>query len=78
MIARWIKRTMLEAGLNTNVYSAHSCRATSFSAAYLAGVGISTILKSDVTTFKIFYLKELTNVYDYGHTKFWFFERLIG
>ena len=67
-IARWIKRTMLEAGLNTNVYSAHSCRAASSSAAYLAGVGISTILKSaswsNVTTFKKFYLKELTNVYD--------------
>ena len=45
-IARWIKETLSEAGIDTGRFTAHSCRASSTSAASLAGIDIITITKS--------------------------------
>lgn len=42
-IARWIKQTMSSSGIDTSVFSAHSTRHASTSAAQRAGVSIDTI-----------------------------------
>ena len=43
-IARWIKVVLTEASINTSVFSAHSTRAASTSAAYNKGTSIDKIL----------------------------------
>ena len=67
-LARWIKEVLGATGIDTNNYKAHSCRAASTSAAALAGVSLSTIIKSaswsNVTTFKRFYQREIELYYD--------------
>ena len=67
-LARWIKEVLGAAGIDTNTYQAHSCRAASTSAAALAGVSLSTIIKSaswsNVTTFKKFYQREIDLYYE--------------
>ena len=45
-IARWIKESLSEAGIDTGRFTAHSCRASSTSAASLAGIHIITITVS--------------------------------
>ena len=64
-LARWIKNILCCAGIDTNTYQAHSCRAASSSTAGLAGVSVDTILKSaswsNVGTFRRFYNKEIVN-----------------
>ena len=54
-IARWVKETLGETGIDTGLFGAHSCRAASTTAASLKGVSLTTIIKSaswaNVTTF---------------------------
>ena len=67
-IARWIKTVLCSAGINTQKYQAHSCRAASTSTAALAGVAMNTIIKSaswaNVGTFKRFYQREIETHYE--------------
>ena len=62
-IARWVKNTLAQAGVNTKIFSFHSCRLTSSSKANNMGVDLDTILKmgccSRQSTFRKFYSKEL-------------------
>ena len=73
-IARWIKQMLGYCGIDSGKYTAHSCRAASTSAALFQGVSIGTIVKSaswsNVKTFKKFYLKEISSVYDLGKINF--------
>ena len=66
-LARWIKEVLGAAGVDTQKYQSHSCRAASTSAAALAGVSLSTIIKSaswsNVTTFRKFYHREIELLY---------------
>jgi len=58
-IARWIKSIMSKSGIETSVFSPHSCRAASTSSAVTKGLQIETILKaagwSSANTFRQFY-----------------------
>ena len=64
-IARWIKVVLTEAGINTDVFNAHSIRATSTSAAYNRGVSIDKILAaagwSTESTFSRFFRKPIVS-----------------
>ena len=44
--APWIKNTRQEAGINTGLYSPHSCRSAATSKANASGTSITTILQS--------------------------------
>ena len=67
-LARWIKEVLGAAGIDTSKYQSHSCRAASTSAAALAGVSLTTILRSaswsNVTTFKRHYQREIEQYYE--------------
>ena len=67
-IARWIKDMLCLSGIDSGRYTAHSCRSAVTSAAAFGGISLTTIIKSaswsNVTTFKKFYLKEITEFYD--------------
>ncbi|XP_031350169.1 uncharacterized protein LOC116175923 [Photinus pyralis] len=58
-ISRWIKNTLLTAGLDTNVFKPHSFRHASTSAAYRHGLSLSNILQTAgwtrASTFTTFY-----------------------
>ena len=60
-IAHWIKDILLEAGVDTRVFKAHSVRGASVSAAKNKGVKIADILDmadwSRDTTFRTFYYR---------------------
>ena len=60
-ISRWIKNTMAAAGINTDVYKAHSTRAASSSAANDSNLPIKSILEqagwSNEKTFQQYYKK---------------------
>ena len=62
-IARWVKNTLTQAGVNTNIFSSHSCRSSASSKADNMGVDLDNILKmgcwSRQSTFWKFYSKEL-------------------
>nr|XP_022306049.1 uncharacterized protein LOC111112656 [Crassostrea virginica] len=62
-IARWLKTIMAEAGINTNLFKAHSTRSASVSKAYFAGVSVSDILQqahwTKESTFARFYCKPI-------------------
>lgn len=45
-VARWIKQTLLASGIDTNIFSAHSTRHSSTSAAERAGVSVDIIRKT--------------------------------
>ena len=45
-IARWVKATLSDSGIDTDIFSAHSCRAASTSATKQAGMNLSEIIKS--------------------------------
>ena len=66
-IARWIKNTMQEDGINTGLFSPHSCRLAAISKADASGTSITTILQSAswsrTSTFKRFYLKDIQQIY---------------
>lgn len=67
-LARWIKTVLCMAGVDINVFKAHSVRSASSSAAFASGCSIKDILTtanwSNAKTFKKFYNKEIevTNV----------------
>ena len=62
-IARWIKQELANAGIDTNIYKAHSCRSASSSKAKEKGIPISEILKrggwTRDSTFRRFYDKDI-------------------
>uniref|UniRef100_T1J8R6 Tyr recombinase domain-containing protein n=1 Tax=Strigamia maritima TaxID=126957 RepID=T1J8R6_STRMM len=62
-IARWIKSTLSDAGVNTAVFSAHSTRAAATSFAFKKGIHLSHILLaadwSSARIFKHFYNKPI-------------------
>ena len=64
-IARWIKVLLTEAGINITVFSAHSTRAASASAAHSKGISIDKILAtagwSTESTFCRFYRKPIVS-----------------
>jgi len=67
-IARWLKTCLSEAGINTDIFKAHSVRGASSSTAAAAGVTTSEILQaadwSSATTFQKFYLRVLPDAED--------------
>ena len=62
-IAIWEKNTLTQAGVNTNIFSSHSCRSSASSKVDNMGVDLDNILKmacwSQQSTFRKFYSKEL-------------------
>ena len=60
-LARWIKEVLFEVGVDVKIFSAHSTRAASASAALSAGAPIETILRAgnwaSITTFANHYNK---------------------
>ena len=44
-ITRWVKNTFTKAGMNTKMFSCHSCRSSASSKADNMGVDLDTILK---------------------------------
>jgi hypothetical protein len=64
-IAKWVKEVMKNAGLNTQMFTPHSLRAASTSAATRASVPLNTILStagwSRESTFRKYYDKPLCN-----------------
>ena len=64
-LSRWVKLTLAKAGINTDIYTAHSTRSASTSAAAAASVDISKIMKAaswtNASTFKRFYRKDIVD-----------------
>lgn len=64
-IGRWLKTVLNKAGVDTTVYSAHSTRSASTSAAKAANVPVEIIMKAagwtNAETFRKFYDKPVTN-----------------
>ena len=62
-ISRWVKSTMKAAGIDTTVFTAHSCRAASTSAAKTAGLRLNDIMASagwsNAQTFARFYCRSV-------------------
>ena len=62
-IARWIKDILAMAGININIYKAHSTRSASTSKAESLGLSIEEIVEqgnwSSKTTFEKFYRKSI-------------------
>ena len=60
-LARWVKSTLAEAGIDTTKFKAQSSRSASSSAAYEAGVALPDIMEatdwSTASTFTMFYHK---------------------
>ena len=73
-IARWIKDMLALAGINSGRYTAHSCRSAATSSAHFRGISVNTIVKSaswsNVDTFKKYYLREISSVYELGESNF--------
>ena len=69
-LSRWIKRTPTSAGIDINIYGAHSTRAASTSAAARQGLPSAVILQSagwcSNSTFEKFYNLELENQPNFG------------
>ena len=63
ILARWIRSTLRVSGVNTDTFTAHSCRAASTSKAMSSGVALDVILKagqwSTDSTFYKFYQKDI-------------------
>lgn len=64
-VARWLKKELKLAGINTSIFGAHSTRAASTSAAKAHNVSIATIITSagwsSENTFRKFYNKAITS-----------------
>lgn len=62
-VARWIKGTMKEAGVNTNVFKPHSCRSASTSKGKVQGLPLDKIMKygswKNVNTFLKHYCRNV-------------------
>lgn len=58
-VARWIKKVMTDAGIDTNIFSAHSTRSAATSAAKSVGMSLTGIMNaagwSNSGTFHKFY-----------------------
>lgn len=69
-ISRWIKATLVDAGIDTSKYSAHSTRLASTSAAKANSISIATIMKSagwsQESTFTKFYNKPVEPQENFG------------
>ena len=71
-IRRWIKQVLSNSGIDTNVFSAHSTRSASVSAANSKGVPLDKILlaggRSHASTFSKYYNKPIVSPHgcDYG------------
>ena len=67
IIFLWVKLTMSEAGINSGLFTSHSCRSASTSKATEANIDLQTILKSanwsGDSTFKKHYLREIQQEY---------------
>ena len=65
-LARWMKTVLREAGINPSIYTAHSYRSASTSAAFAHGVTLQEILKTanwtNVNTFAKFYHRPVEEV----------------
>ena len=65
-ISRWIKQGLADAGIDTNVYTAHSCRSASSSKAKEVGIPVTEILKrggwTKDSTFRKFYEKDIIGI----------------
>lgn len=73
-IARWLKAVLAKAGIDTNIFHAHSTRAASTSAAKLAKLSVDTIMNAagwtNALTFSKFYDKPVVSEStedSYGH-----------
>lgn len=64
-LARWLKTVLCFAGINVEIYKAHSFRGASTSAAFLHGCKMTDILKTadwtSAKNFQKFYLRKLDN-----------------
>lgn len=65
-ISRWVKKVMEESGIDISIFSAHSTRHASTSAAYSKGVNIDDIRRAagwtgESTTFARFYKRHIIN-----------------
>ena len=64
-ISRWIKQTLIKAGLDVSVFSPHSTRSAATTKARSANIPLLTILKtagwSKESTFAKYYDKTITN-----------------
>ena len=62
-LARWVKQTMIAAGIDTTIFHLHSCRAALTSKTDAAGVPLHQILRagqwSQESTFFRFYYKQI-------------------
>lgn len=71
-LSRWVKDTLKLAGINTELFKAHSVRHASTSKAYSHGTPLETILHSagwtTETTFTRFYHRPVTNNYLFAET----------
>ena len=69
-ISRWVKATLKASGIDTEQFTAHSCRSASASATKNAGLSLVEIMKtagwSNCTTFGKFYDKNIIKD-NYGH-----------
>ena len=71
-LSRWIKLTLAKAGINTDIYTAHSTRSASTSAAAAASVDITKIMRaaswSHARTFQRFYKRETETGLSFGQS----------
>ena len=69
-IGRWVKSTLLESGIDTNTFSAHSSRTASSSYGFSSGLPLKDILKaggwSNAETFAKHYNKPVSDP-NFGH-----------
>jgi len=70
-IARWLKETLKDAGINTDIFTAHSTRSASTSKAKAQGATIEEILNrgtwsSKTHTWQKYYRKEVVRIEDQG------------
>ena len=70
-ISRWIKNELQNAGIDTQTFKPHSCRAAATSKAKQIGIPLKEIIKrgswSSDSTFKKFYDKDIINSVDEEH-----------
>ncbi len=70
-VSKWIKRTLTAAGVDTSVFSSHSTRAASCSAAHVKHVPVMDILAaagwSGEKTFQTYYKKPLVQQSSFAH-----------
>lgn len=64
-VARWLKEVLKRSGIDDKIFSAHSYRSASTSAAFAGGVQLKEILETanwtNAKTFYTFYRRELSN-----------------